>query len=342
MTMPTWRRLLSHSTAFAVGAAALSIAYTALMLDGRAPVAPGSWVLIEPAALTALVYPAARWARPRAAVGAVAVVLAALVFMMFRFLDGLWWEPLAAGALWSIPALAAAALAIYQRAQERLRERAVAEARREQRLELAHDLHDFAAHDISEVVAQAQAGRVTLAGRDERVATLLERIERAGLRALSSMDRTVGLLRGPGDADTAPPGGVDRIAELVDRFNEAGSPTARLEDDLTGPVDRDTGAVAHRLVSEALTNVRRHASGAAEVRVELRESGRFLTVAVTDDGRPGPRRRHRARSGLGLTGLTARVEALGGTLTAGPVERGGWSVEAQLPTSDFEPEGADR
>ncbi|WP_199042966.1 sensor histidine kinase [Glycomyces salinus] len=340
--MAPWFRALPRSAFIALGAAAASVAYTALILGGRAPVLPVSWVLVEPAALTVLFYAAARWSRPRPAACAAAAVLTALVSMMFRFLDGPWWEPLAGGVAWSFPALTLGALAVYQRAQERLRERAIARARDRQRIELAHDLHDFAAHDISEVVAQAQAGRVTLAGGDERVTALLERIERAGLRALGSMDRTVGLLRGPDDADTAPPGGVDRIAELVDRFNEAGSPTARLQDDLTGSAERDTGAVAHRLVSEALTNVRRHASGAAEVRVELRGSGRFLTVAVTDDGRAGPRRRHRARSGLGLTGLTARVEALGGTLTAGPVERGGWRVEARLPTSDFEPEGADR
>lgn len=338
--MSPWSRALTRSAYAALGAAALSAAYTAFVLGGRAPVPPASWVLVEPAALTVLLYAAARWSRPRPAAIASAAVLAALVSMMFRFIDGLWWEPLAAGAAWSFPALALGSLAVYQRSQERLRERAVARARSEQRRELAHDLHDFAAHDVSEVVARAQAGRAVLASGDERVAALLERIEQAGLRALGSMDRTVGLLRGPGEADAAPPGGIGDIAGLVDRFNEAGSPTARLDDRLTGPVGRENGAVAHRLVSEALTNVRRHASGAAEVRVELRESGRSVTVAVADDGRGGPRRRHRPPSGLGLAGLAARVEALDGTLTAGPDESGGWRVEARLPRTASE--GADR
>lgn len=338
--MAPWSRPLPRSAFAAMAAAALSAAYTVSVLGGRAPVPPASWVLVEPAALTVLLYAAARWSRPRPAAFAASAVLAALVSMMFRFVDGLWWEPLAAGAAWSFPALALGALALYQRSQARLRERAVAEARSEQRRELAHDLHDFAAHDVSEVVARAQAGRTVLAGGDERVAALLERIERAGLRALSSMDRTVGLLRGPGEADAAPPGGIGDIVGIVDRFNEAGSPKARLENRLTGPVGRETGAVAHRLVSEALTNVRRHASGAAEVRVELRGSDRFVTVAIVDDGRPGSRKRRRPPSGLGLAGLGARVEALDGTLTAGPGESGGWRVEARLPRPASE--GADR
>jgi signal transduction histidine kinase len=59
-------------------------------------------------------------------------------------------------------------------------------------------------------------------------------------------------------------------------------------------------------------------------------------LVVDDDGpaaastKPRPPRR---RGGLGLPGLAERVEALGGTLTAGPREPSGWRVVADLPLS---------
>ena len=56
-----------------------------------------------------------------------------------------------------------------------------------------------------------------------------------------------------------------------------------------------------------------------------------VTVEVSDDAPPAPARRHR-RGGYGLLGMRERLEALGGTLRAGPRPGpGGWSVLATLP-----------
>ena len=83
------------------------------------------------------------------------------------------------------------------------------------------------------------------------------------------------------------------------------------------------------MVQEALTNVVRHAPGAAAtVRLEAGE-GR-LRVEVTDRGgtRAGV---VSASGGHGLVGMRERVEALHGTLQAGPLVEGGWAVRASLP-----------
>ena len=53
-----------------------------------------------------------------------------------------------------------------------------------QRLQVARDLHDFVAHDISGIVTQAQAARFVAAGRPEAAGVALARIEAAGLAAL--------------------------------------------------------------------------------------------------------------------------------------------------------------
>jgi len=91
----------------------------------------------------------------------------------------------------------------------------------------------------------------------------------------------------------------------------------------------------YRVVLESLTNVRRHAARATEVTVSVRRAAEdrdAVDVTVTDDGgRGGLLRLDRRRGGgTGLAELAARVEALGGTLTAGPREKG-WRVRARIP-----------
>jgi signal transduction histidine kinase len=80
------------------------------------------------------------------------------------------------------------------------------------------------------------------------------------------------------------------------------------------------------LVCEALTNAAKHAE-ATSVRVDLTTDGRLLHLAVRDDGRGGadPAR------GSGLTGLTDRVQALGGRLEILSPPGGGTTLLAELP-----------
>ena len=80
--------------------------------------------------------------------------------------------------------------------------------------------------------------------------------------------------------------------------------------------------------------VRRHAPAATRVAVLVHRTGPDVLVSVTDDGPTAAARSARPRAGrggLGLPGLAERVEALGGTLTAGPADAGGWRVVATLP-----------
>jgi hypothetical protein len=86
-------------------------------------------------------------------------------------------------------------------------------------------------------------------------------------------------------------------------------------------------SLAHRIVREALTNIMRYAQGApAAVRIAADRGG--FTVTVLDGG--GSRTAGDVGSGLGIAGLRTRVEAVGGTLEAGPAGPG-WRLRAWLP-----------
>lgn len=162
----------------------------------------------------------------------------------------------------------------------------------------------------------------------------LEQIERAGAETMASMRRMVGILRNPDappDAPLAPLAGVTELEPLLTGFNGAANAPARLhvDGDLDGlPVEVSTSA--YRVVMEGLTNTRQHAPGARSVDVAVRRTPDWLLVRVADDGTAGrtaPARGH----GFGLIGLTERVRALGGTITAGPGIAGGWVLDAAFP-----------
>ncbi len=210
---------------------------------------------------------------------------------------------------------------------ERMAEREVELAARDERSRIAREMHDVVAHGLSVIVVQADGARYA-AAKDPDVATgTLETISTTGREALTEMRRLLGLLR-DGDTGVAPQPGLDDVRHLVDEARAAGT---RVEADLPdGPVDvpDGVGLAAYRIVQEALTNVRKHAGPAATASVRV-SVGREVEVEVRDDGRGAA-----ASSdghGLGLVGMRERAAVHGGTLAAGPAGGGGFTVSARLP-----------
>ena len=83
---------------------------------------------------------------------------------------------------------------------------------------------------------------------------------------------------------------------------------------------------AYYVVSEALTNVAKHAR-ASEVGIEVAARDGVLGLSIRDDGIGGAD----ARSGTGLIGLKDRVEALGGRIAVESVPDRGTSLVVTLP-----------
>ncbi|MGW0708214.1 sensor histidine kinase [Streptomyces sp. NPDC002643] len=361
-----WPRLGARHLSLVTGAvAALSLATTAVVhvvavwehgSDSYTPVGSvGGFA--EPAALAGLLVLTAWRGSPRWAVLAVPMAMAAIVV-----------RPLAArvdvgGVLlaffFTLVVTAALAIGLTARLVAEDRRRRASAVRLEQRAEFARDLHDFVAHHVTGIVIQAQGARSIAARRPDLVSPALERIEYAGAEALKSMRSMVGMLRDTaaegstgadgtdgahgtdgGDrgreaaAPLAPLAGMTEVRSLVEEFAPVGGARASLRtegdfDDL--PMEVVT--TLHRVVMEALTNIRKHARDFTEVEVDLVRTGPRLTVTVTDDGHPrtGHHTLQALGGGYGLKGLSERVGLIGGRVEAGPVEGGGWRTEATLP-----------
>ena len=239
--------------------------------------------------------------------------------------------------------------ALRERAERAEREQHLLaeQARAEERARLAGEMHDVVTHRVSLMVLQAGALRMT--AKDEATRQAAEELRAAGCQALDELRDLVGILRAAPDGDEAP--SAADFAALVAESTAVGTPVQLTEDGdraLASPV---VSRIAYRVVREALTNVRKHAPGAA-VTVRVGYDPAQLRLSVRN-GPPPSRNGNLADpvladpvladtvladpalagtgSGLGLANLRQRIELVHGTLRAGPEPDGGFCVEVVLP-----------
>lgn len=220
-----------------------------------------------------------------------------------------------------------AELGVAVRYWHKSRERAIGQARLQERELLARELHDTVAHHVSAIAIQAQAGR-TLATTDSGAAfRALATIEQEASRTLAEMRSMVGVLRRGEPADMTPQRGVADIARLA-----AGPERPLVSVELSGELSNLQPAVdaaLYRLAQESITNARRHAKHATQVVVRVAGDGDNVRLTVSDDGAASVQ--PDAAAGFGLAGMAERTRLLGGTFAAGPHPERGWVVDAVVP-----------
>ncbi|MGY0503037.1 sensor histidine kinase [Nocardia sp. FBN12] len=201
-----------------------------------------------------------------------------------------------------------------------LAERAAADERRR----IAREMHDVVAHSLAVMVSHAEAGRLIVPNAPERATEILTTIADAGREALTEMRGLLDVLRDE-SASTEPQPGLQDLPALVDRVRESGV-DVELAMDHHLRVTPAVGLTLYRVVQESLTNVTRHAGDRPRARVSLTTVDAAIAVRVTNTGPSTEPAGH----GKGLVGMRERVDAVGGTLSAGPTD-GGWLVQVRVP-----------
>lgn len=234
-------------------------------------------------------------------------------------------------------------------------------------LQVARDVHDVVGHSLGVILAQAGVVlSLPDADREELRDTLAE-VESHARTALEEVQTLVRTLRAPSGArpgDAQAPG-LERLPAVIAATRAAGvRVTARVEvRDEAG----EAGALAFRIAQEALSNVVRHAPGAA-CTVHVYEEDDAVVVRVRNDGARVPAAgdapttaggpsvgsapamggtgaaggvpaaadtaaagRAPAGSGVGLRGMRERARLIGGTVSWGTAPDGGFEVTARLP-----------
>lgn len=246
------------------------------------------------------------------------------------------WGFLPLGAAWFVgDSVAARRRYLAGLADQEERERAAEAERgrqqvREERVRIAHELHDVVAHTLAVMTVQAGVGRRLMSKRPEQAAAALESIESIGRTAQDELRVVLGLLRDeePGSAALAPAPRLTDLRELADTVRASGTP---VELRMSG-TDRELSPALelsiYRVVQEALTNVVKHAPAACAT-VDLSVSSGQVRLEVSDDG--GPAAGRPAAPGHGIVGMRERIAAFGGWLVAEPVAGRGFRVVAEVP-----------
>ena len=202
----------------------------------------------------------------------------------------------------------------------------------EERTTIARELHDVVAHHMSVVAIQAEAAPYRVENPPPELEQAFLTIRENAVAALTELRRILGVVRAEDyEAPDAPQPTLGDLDALVRNVAEAG---LDVEKTVTGAVRELPQGVelsAYRIVQEALSNVLRHAPGAAaKVEVSYVLGGLGLRVAN------GPARglvKPSPGAGHGITGMRERVTMLGGEMTAEETADGGYEVAAFIPVS---------
>ncbi len=242
---------------------------------------------------------------------------------------------MATGSVARARRLHAAGLLERYRAVVRERDSSAALARAAERARIAREMHDVVAHSLSVMVALSDGAGAAMDRAPDRSREALRELSATGRSALLGMQDVLqaldprggeaaaaGRLADPVDAD---------LRVVLDRFRAVGMSVAESGLELVAALETATGLAVVRIVTEALTNVLRHAPGAVAVDVIIRQLDDALEVEVRDDGGRLPSLG--GGTGRGLIGMRERADLIGGSLTAGPRPEGGWCVRLLLPVS---------
>lgn len=193
-----------------------------------------------------------------------------------------------------------------------------------ERARIAREIHDNVGHQLTRASLQTEALRVVHAN-EPRIAADFADVKRTVDEALQLVRTSVHSLN-----DNA----VDLSVQLdciVEGARSDGGPQVELEV-LAEHAPANVANCFAAVLREALSNAMRHAH-AKTITVRCMEHPSFYQLIVTDDGADAtPASSSNVVEGMGLASMRERVEALGGTFTAG-LRAGapGWRVFATVP-----------
>jgi signal transduction histidine kinase len=201
-------------------------------------------------------------------------------------------------------------------------------AREEERRRLRRDLHDGLGPTLAGLTLGLDTARARSNGQPD-LHELLGRLKTETQRAVADVRRIVYGLRPPTLDEF---GLVGSLREEVGRLQyEAPALGVTLDAPGDGLTDLPAAVevACYRIVTEALTNVTKHAHATkCSVRIRLDQD---LDVEVRDDGVGLPQG---WRSGVGIASMRERVTELGGDLVIEPVVPHGTRINACLPARE--------
>ena len=200
----------------------------------------------------------------------------------------------------------------------------------QERLRIAHEMHDGLAQVLGYVNTKVQAAESYM--KREKTAEAraqLNELATAARQAYSDVrESIIGLRTLPGERKTL----EEALREYVERWQEMSGISVSLVISVGVSLRASHELQLIRIVQEALTNVRKHAR-AGHATVEIHRTGNALTAVIHDDG-IGFDSASRGRTEFprfGLSTMNERATSIGGTLTIDSTPGLGTTVRFVLP-----------
>ncbi|MEU9731162.1 histidine kinase [Streptomyces sp. NPDC048002] len=202
----------------------------------------------------------------------------------------------------------------------------------EERTTIARELHDVVAHHMSVVAIQAEAAPYRVQNPPPELERAFATIRENAVAALTELRRVLGVVRAEDyEAPDAPQPTLADLDALLANVRDAGPAVAKTVTGAVRELPQGVELSAYRIVQEALSNTLRHAPGAsAEVEIGYVLGGLGLRVVNTPPPAPSLVKPSPG-AGHGITGMRERVSMLGGEMTAGATDDGGYEVAVFLP-----------
>jgi len=200
----------------------------------------------------------------------------------------------------------------------------------EGRRQLSRELHD----EIGQALALLQIEISHALAAPGQASALRERLERARELAERTVQtvRNISLLLRPALLDDL--GLVPALQFQIDEFlRRSGITCEFVEEGVAEQLPDHVKTCVFRVVQEALHNCEKH-SGAARVKVSVRQLPGFLVAEIEDDGRGflwNPSAEPASGGGLGLLGMRERVAIAGGTAVVDSAPGQGARIAVRIP-----------
>jgi len=214
-----------------------------------------------------------------------------------------------------------------------LREAAI----QEERNRLARDLHDTIKQQLFSINVAAATAQSLLHHNPESIVQHLQHVRDLSQAAMAEMKALLTQLR---PQPLATVGLIEAIRDQLEALRFRAEVTTELHYDALpdeGRLPLGAQETIFRVVQEALSNVARHARARhtqVALTCETTNGSEVLHVCITDDGQgfdPAT-----TPSGMGLTNMRTRIEAIGGTLAVRSTPNTGTTVCFRIPLLKLE------
>ncbi|AOG27572.1 sensor histidine kinase [Cutibacterium avidum] len=203
-----------------------------------------------------------------------------------------------------------------------------AHAREEERQQLAAELHDVVAKDLT--VITMLAGSLRLNTADEDVITASKSIETTSRTALDDLQRLLLVLRNQNLPLVSSPTHEDSVeatvAAMVTRLETLGWHVDWSVD--CGPMPVSVSDAVNRILDESTANAIKH-NGPTTAKIIVRDDGDDVVVTVSNPVTESEIEPVRS-TGMGIARLKERVSLLRGEISIG-LRNGWWVVDARIP-----------